>query len=366
MGLDKGRRVARIAFAMRILVTGTAGFIGFHLTRRLLADGHQVTGLDGMTDYYDVGLKRARRDMLRAHDAFTDHELMLEDGEGLWAAAEQAAPDAIVHLAAQAGVRYSLTNPGAYVQSNLVGTFNVMETARRLQVGHLLFASTSSVYGADETIPFVESAAADHPLTLYAATKKSGEAMTHAYSHLWNIPTTIARFFTVYGPWGRPDMALGRFVEAILADRPIDLFNLGHMERDFTYVDDLVEALVRLMAAVPERGRPACDADTLSPVAPWRVVNIGRGQPVPLRGFRRRHRALASAPRGAPQHAAHAAGRLARDFRQRRVAAGVDRLSPRDPRGRGRRRLLLMAPVLLRSWLTEPGGLKPASRRPFW
>jgi UDP-glucuronate 4-epimerase len=270
---------------MRVFVTGTAGFIGFHLARRLLADGHEVTGLDGMTAYYDVNLKRARRDILRAHEAYTDHEVMLEDAERLWAAAEAAAPEAIVHLAAQAGVRYSLENPGAYVQSNLVGTFNVMEAARRLKVGQLLLASTSSVYGADGPVPFVESAAADHPLTLYAASKKACEAMTHSYSHLWGIPTTVARFFTVYGPWGRPDMALGRFVEAILADRPIDLFNAGDMKRDFTYVDDLVEALVRLMAAAPERGRPVGPLDSLSPVAPWRVVNIGRGQPVELMDF---------------------------------------------------------------------------------
>jgi UDP-glucuronate 4-epimerase len=270
---------------MRILVTGTAGFIGFHMARRLLADGHEVTGVDGMTDYYDVGLKRARRDILRSHDAYTDHELMLEDADGLWAAAEHAAPEAIVHLAAQAGVRYSLENPRAYVQSNLVGTFNVMEAARRLEVGQLLFASTSSVYGADEAIPFVEIARADHPLTLYAASKKACEAMTHSYSHLWNIPTTVARFFTVYGPWGRPDMALGRFVEAILADRPIDLFNHGDMKRDFTYIDDLVEALVRLMTAIPKRGHPVGPLDSLSPIAPWRVVNIGRGQPVPLMDF---------------------------------------------------------------------------------
>ena len=182
-------------------------------------------------------------------------------------------------------MRYSLENPGAYVQSNLVGTFNVMEAARRLQVGQLLFASTSSVYGADGPVPFVESASADHPLTLYAASKKACEAMTHSYSHLWGIPTTVARFFTVYGPWGRPDMALGRFVEAILADRPIDLFNRGDMKRDFTYVDDLVEALVRLMAAIPERGRPVDPLDSVSPVAPWRVVNIGRGRPVPLADF---------------------------------------------------------------------------------
>ena len=269
---------------MRVLVTGAAGFIGFHVARRLLGDGHHVTGVDGMTDYYDVALKRARRDILRADAAFADHEIMLEDADAVFAAAEQARPEIIVHLAAQAGVRYSLENPRAYVDSNLVGTFNVMEVARRLGVRHLLLASTSSVYGA-EPVPFVEDTRTDHPLTLYAATKKAGEAMTHAYSHLWNIPTTAMRFFTVYGPWGRPDMALGKFVEDLLADRPIDVFNHGDMERDFTYIDDLVEGVVRLMDAVPERGRPVSIANSLSPAAPWRVVNIGRGDPVALMDF---------------------------------------------------------------------------------
>jgi UDP-glucuronate 4-epimerase len=271
---------------MRILVTGTAGFIGFHLARRLLVEGHEVVGIDALTDYYDVGLKRARRELLLAYPAFRDHEFRLENSEAVFAAAEAAAPQAIVHLAAQAGVRYSLREPRAYLDSNMVGTFNVMEAARRLSVGHLLFASSSSVYGADETIPFRESSAADRPLTFYAATKKSGEDMTHAYSHLWNLPTTVARFFTVYGPWGRPDMALSLFVEAILKDEAISLHGYGEMERDFTYVDDLVEGLLRLLGKPPERGRPiAGGSDSLSPVAPWRVVNIGRGEPVRLSDF---------------------------------------------------------------------------------
>jgi UDP-glucuronate 4-epimerase len=202
------------------------------------------------------------------------------------AAAEAARPDAIVHLAAQAGVRHSLKFPRAYVEANLVGTFNLMEAARRLGVGHLVFASTSSVYGADTPVPFRETDAADHPLTLYAASKKAGEAMTHSYSHLWNIPTTVARFFTVYGPWGRPDMALAKFVDGILNDQPIEVFNHGRMERDFTYVDDIVEGLVRLLRTPPEKGRPAPGGvDSLSPVAPWRVVNIGQGRPVGLLDF---------------------------------------------------------------------------------
>ena len=271
---------------MRILITGTAGFIGFHLARRLLADGHEVAGIDGMTAYYDVRLKAARHAILKREAGFTEHLVMLEDMAGLAAAAEAARPNIIVHLAAQAGVRYSLENPRAYVDSNLVGAFNVMELARLGRIEHLILASTSSVYGDDGVMPFVETGIADHPLTLYAATKKAGEGMTHAYSHLWDIPTTVVRFFTVYGPWGRPDMALFKFVEAILTDEPIDVYNHGRMRRDFTYVSDLVESLIRLAPLGPERGRRLGGAlDSLSPVAPWRVVNIGRGEPVELMAF---------------------------------------------------------------------------------
>ena len=270
---------------MRILVTGTAGFIGFHLARRLVADGHQVTGVDGFTPYYDVGLKRARHAELERLDGFSGHELMLEDAAALNAVAEAARPEAIVHLAAQAGVRYSLENPRAYVDANLVGAFNLLEVAREHRVGHLMLASTSSVYGANETQPFREVDQADHPLTLYAATKKANEAMSHAYSHLWSIPTTAFRFFTVYGPWGRPDMALFKFVEAMGKCEPIEVFNEGRMRRDFTYVDDLVEGIVRLLAAPPVKGAPVGPEDTLSPAAPWRVVNIGRGAPVELGDF---------------------------------------------------------------------------------
>jgi UDP-glucuronate 4-epimerase len=271
---------------MRVLVTGTAGFIGFHLAKRLIADGHTIVGVDGMTDYYDVGLKRARREILQGLGGYRDHVLMLQDTDAFLSVVETAAPEVIVHLAAQAGVRYSLEDPRAYVDANLVGTFNVMEAARRQSVRHLVLASTSSVYGASESVPFLETERADHPLTFYAASKKAGEVMTHAYSHLWNIPTTVTRFFTVYGPWGRPDMALFKFVEAILKDQPIDVFNHGVMERDFTYIDDLVEGLVRLISVVPERSRPAPGGiDSLSPVAPWRAVNIGRGSPVSLMDF---------------------------------------------------------------------------------
>jgi UDP-glucuronate 4-epimerase len=266
---------------MRILVTGAAGFIGFHLCRRLLADGHQVTGVDGMTAYYDPTLKQARLAVLEPHNGFSFARVMLEDMDGLAEAFDAARPEAVAHLAAQAGVRYSLENPRAYVDANLVGAFNVLELARAAEVGHLLFASTSSIYGASEKRPFEELDRADYPLTLYAASKKAGELMSHAYSHLWNLPTTAFRFFTVYGPWGRPDMAPWRFAEAIDAGQPIEVYG-EDIWRDFTYVEDLVEAIVRLIPLAPVKGSPVGPMDSLSPVAPWRVVNIGRGEPVRL------------------------------------------------------------------------------------
>jgi UDP-glucuronate 4-epimerase len=270
---------------MRFLVTGAAGFIGFHLARRLLTDGHVVAGVDGLTPYYDVTLKRGRLAILQNHENFSSHILMLEDMAALSAAARAAKPDVIIHLAAQAGVRYSLENPRAYVDSNLTGTFNVMEMAHELGVRHLLYASTSSVYGANAAIPFRETDRADHPLTLYAATKKAGEEMTHAYAHLWKIPTTAFRFFTVYGPWGRPDMAPYKFVTAARAGQPIDVYGQGQMRRDFTYIDDLIEAVARLVDCTPVEGKAVGPQDSLSPVAPWRVVNIGGGQPVGLLDF---------------------------------------------------------------------------------
>ncbi len=267
---------------MRVLVTGTAGFIGFHLSRRLIEEGHEVYGVDGMTTYYDVKLKEARHAVLKKHNGFSEHIVMLEDKAGFDAIADEIKPEAIIHLAAQAGVRYSLDHPEAYVDSNLVGTFHVMEAAKRHKVKHLMAASTSSVYGANTKMPFVETEMADHPLTFYAATKKATEQMTHSYSHLWDIPTTMFRFFTVYGPYGRPDMALFKFVDATINGRPIDVYNGGDMKRDFTYVTDLVEGIARLLATPPVKGQPVGDFDSLSPAAPWRVVNIGRGAPVNL------------------------------------------------------------------------------------
>ncbi len=265
---------------MRFLITGTAGFIGFHLARRLIADGHFVSGLDGMTPYYDVTLKQARHALLGRSNGFRGHVVMLEDMDRLADIVADDKPDIIVHLAAQAGVRYSLENPRAYVDANLVGGFNIMEVARAAEVRHFLLASTSSVYGANARMPFKETDRADHPLTLYAATKKAAEDMAHSYAHLWKIPTTALRFFTVYGPWGRPDMALFKFVKATLAGEPIDVYGNGQMQRDFTYIDDLIEAIVRLVDHPPREGEPVAEIDSLSPAAPYRVVNIGGGQPV--------------------------------------------------------------------------------------
>ncbi|NEI70040.1 NAD-dependent epimerase/dehydratase family protein [Rhizobium lusitanum] len=273
---------------MRYLITGTAGFIGFHLARRLLDEGHFVVGFDGMTPYYDVRLKEKRTAILARSNGFKAVTGMLEDKAALDHTAELAEPDVIVHLAAQAGVRYSLENPRSYVDSNVTGSFNVLELARNLQPKHLLLASTSSVYGANEKIPFAESDKADEQMTIYAATKKSMELMAHSYAHLFHVPTTAFRFFTVYGPWGRPDMALFKFVDAIRNDRPIEIYGEGKMSRDFTYIDDLVEGIVRLIGVVPsEENRVVSDTiiDTLSKNAPFRVVNIGGGQPVGLMSF---------------------------------------------------------------------------------
>lgn len=267
----------------RILVTGSAGFIGFHLCRLLLSQGATVLGLDGMTDYYDVALKRRRHAILRGEPGFTAVEAMLDDPAAA-AAVTAFRPEIIVHLAAQAGVRYSLENPRSYVDSNVTGSFLVLDWARAAGVRHLLMASTSSVYGANPDLPFRESDKADLPLTIYAATKKAMEAMAHSWAHVNRVPVTLFRFFTVYGPWGRPDMALFKFTDAILSDRPIELYNGGQMARDFTYVGDLVQAISRLVAVVPGDA-PAVEGDSLSPVAPCRVVNIGNGQPVGLEAF---------------------------------------------------------------------------------
>ena len=272
---------------MRIVITGTAGFIGYHLARRLLEAGHDVIGLDAFTPYYDVALKERRHALLRAFPRFSEVREALEDPAALGAAIPEHM-DVLIHLAAQAGVRYSLQNPRAYVDSNLVGTFNVMELARARAPGHFMLASTSSIYGASASIPFRETDRSDHPLTLYAASKKATELMAHSYSHLWGLPTTAFRFFTVYGPWGRPDMAPHRFTRGVIEGTPIDIYNRGDMARDFTYIDDLVEGIVRLIGCVPPvsgQEASAIPGDSLSPIAPFRVVNIGAGEPTELLAF---------------------------------------------------------------------------------
>lgn len=272
----------------KILITGSAGFIGFHLAKLLLEQGFEVIGYDGLSDYYDVGLKKARHDILKKYPKFSCTIGRLEDFETLSACCEAAQPNVIVHLAAQAGVRYSLENPRAYINANVIGTFNVMECARTLKVDHLLMASTSSVYGANEDMPFSETDKADTPMTIYAATKKAGEAMGHSYAHLWNLPTTMFRFFTVYGPWGRPDMAYFKFTKSILNGDPIDIYNHGDMYRDFTYVEDIVKGISLLIDTIPPRpdaGADKVQGDSLSPVAPFRIVNIGNSDKVRLMDF---------------------------------------------------------------------------------
>jgi len=273
---------------MHYLVTGTAGFIGFHLARRLLEDGHRVTGFDGLTPYYNLKLKEGRHAALAQFPSFRPVIGMLEDREALYSACDHGQPDVMIHLAAQAGVRYSLENPRAYLDSNLLGSWNVLELAREVGVRHLMLASTSSVYGANESIPFSESDKTDEPLSFYAATKKSMELMAHTYAHLHRLPITAFRFFTVYGPWGRPDMALFKFVKAILEDREIEIYGEGRMSRDFTYIDDLVNGIIDLSHVVPAEGNRVTAngvRDTLSHQGPFRVVNIGGGQPVSVLDF---------------------------------------------------------------------------------
>ena len=269
----------------KILVTGSAGFIGFHLSRRLLQRGDSVVGLDILNDYYDPALKRARLAILEAEPGYRHARIDLADQAAVSGLFAEARPEAVVNLAAQAGVRYSLEHPHVYAQANLVGFLNILEGCRATAPAHLVYASTSSVYGANGALPFAVTAPVHHPITLYAATKLANEGMAHAYSHLFRIPATGLRFFTVYGPWGRPDMALFKFTKAILQGQPIDVFGEGRMQRDFTYVDDIVEGIVGVLDAPPSPD-PAWDAADPNPstsgVAPWRVLNLGASRQVQL------------------------------------------------------------------------------------
>ena len=272
---------------MKILVTGAAGFIGFHLVQRLLKQGDEVIGLDNLNDYYDVRLKEARLRVLEPLPGFRFVRASLADRPVIEALFAGERFDMVVNLAAQAGVRYSLENPHTYIDSNIVGFLNVLEGCRHTAVKHLVYASSSSVYGANATVPFSEHHPVDHPMSLYATTKKSNELMAHTYSHLFALPVTGLRFFTVYGPWGRPDMAYFAFTKAILEGRPIDVFNYGRMQRDFTYIDDIIEGVVRVMDHIP-RPDPSWSAEIPDPAtssAPYRVYNIGNNQPVELGRF---------------------------------------------------------------------------------
>ena len=272
---------------MKVLITGAAGFIGMHCALRLLERGDQVIGIDNLNDYYDVALKEARLARLIPHAGFSFMRAAIEDGPAMDSVFADTRPDRVINLAAQAGVRYSLENPHAYVEANLVGFMNILEGCRHHDIAHLVYASSSSVYGGNATMPFGESHNVDHPISLYAATKKSNELMAHTYSHLYGLPVTGLRFFTVYGPWGRPDMALFRFADAMRAGQPIDVYNHGRMIRDFTYIDDVVEGVIRVLDK-PATANPEydpLDPDAATAAAPFRLFNIGNGQPTPLMDF---------------------------------------------------------------------------------
>ena len=269
----------------KALITGSSGFIGYHLSKRLLTEGFEVVGFDAMTDYYDVILKERRQANLLQSSGFRAVNDRLETDGVLMDLVASEKPDYVVHLAGQAGVRYSIDEPRSYIDANIIGTFNLLEAVRATPVKHLLLASTSSAYGANTQMPYTETDKADMQMSFYAATKKSNEVMAHSYAHLYDIPTTMFRFFTVYGPWGRPDMALFKFTKAVLQGDAIDVYNHGDMSRDFTYVDDLVRGIHLLLNAVPERADNVPNGDSLSTVAPHRIVNIGNGEPIQLMAF---------------------------------------------------------------------------------
>ena len=272
---------------MKVLLTGSAGFIGMHCIERLLARGDTVVGVDNLNDYYEVSLKEARLARIAGHENFSFHRVSVEDKDAMAALFAAERPDRVIHLAAQAGVRYSLENPHAYIDANLQGFINILEGCRHNGVEHLVYASSSSVYGGNELMPFSEHHSVDHPVSLYAATKKANELMAHTYSHLYDLPTTGLRFFTVYGPWGRPDMALFMFTRAMLAGETINVFNEGRMVRDFTYIDDIVEGVIRVLdkVAQPNPHFDPLQPDPQTSTAPFRVFNIGNGNPTPLMDY---------------------------------------------------------------------------------
>lgn len=269
---------------MRVIVTGSAGFIGFHVAQSLLDRGDEVIGIDNLNDYYDVNLKKARDDLLSTHKNFSSHRINISDQSAVSTIFNSQKPDRVIHLAAQAGVRYSLENPHAYIEANLQGFMNILEGCRLNDVQHLVYASSSSVYGGNQNMPFSEHDNVDHPLSLYAATKKSNELMAHTYSHLYNLPTTGLRFFTVYGPWGRPDMALFLFTKEMLRGKKIQIYNNGNMVRDFTYIDDIVKGVVRILdkTATHNQNFNPYKPDPATSSAPYRIFNVGNGAPVPL------------------------------------------------------------------------------------
>ena len=272
---------------MNILITGSAGFIGYHLSKRLINEQYKIIGVDNLNNYYDVGLKKARLNNLLKYDNFKFYQYNIEDNNNIQELFDRYQFDTVIHLAAQAGVRYSLKNPWSYINSNIVGLLSILESCRSHPVKHLIFASSSSVYGANRKIPFSEHDNVDHPVSLYAATKKSGELMAHTYSHLFNIPVTNLRFFTVYGPWGRPDMAYYKFTESIYEGKEIEVYNNGNMRRDFTYIDDVVEAIIKLIYKIPVPNKNWNDKnpDPSSSFAPYKVYNIGNNKPVNLLDF---------------------------------------------------------------------------------
>ena len=272
---------------MKLLITGAAGFIGFHLSQKLLEEEYQVIGIDNLNNYYDPGLKNARLEILGNHNNFCFHKVDLKDKAEVDSVFETYKPTHVINLAAQAGVRYSIENPYAYVDSNLIGFMNILEACRNYPVKHLIYASSSSVYGGNKVAPFSTNHNVDHPVSLYAATKKSNELMAHTYSHLYGIPTTGLRFFTVYGPWGRPDMAYFSFTRDIIAGKPIKVFNHGKMERDFTYIDDIIEGILRLIDKIPAANKNWDETkdDISTSFAPYKIYNIGNNQPVSLMRF---------------------------------------------------------------------------------